>query len=151
VPVAIGDEQATVRLYYYEQERAVTELARASIEDSVQRLAKTFDYVPERPIPYVLYSSYQEFLRTNLFPVQEGTLGVHVAEEPLAHAPYFGDRRLFGEVSTHELGHEFTIQKLAHVAPGGEGAAARSTRSRSGSSRESPSTTRRAAWTRRER
>jgi hypothetical protein len=116
VPVAIGDEHATVRLYYYEQERGVTELARASIEESVQRLAKTFDYVPERPIPYVLYSSYQEFLRTNLFPVQEGVLGVTSPKNLSLTLPYFGDRRLFEEVSTHELGHEFTIQKLAHVA-----------------------------------
>jgi hypothetical protein len=115
VPVAIGDEQAIVRLYYYEQERAVTELARASIEESVERLAEAFDYVPHRPIPYVLYSSYQEFLRTNLFPVQEGVLGVTSPKNLKLTLPYFGDRRLFEEVSTHELGHEFTIQKLAHV------------------------------------
>jgi hypothetical protein len=116
VPVAIGDERATVRLYYYEQERAVTELARGSIEQSVQRLAQAFDYVPERPIPYVLYSSYQEFLRTNLFPVQEGVLGVTSPKTLSLTLPYFGDHRLFEEVSTHELAHEITIQKLAHVA-----------------------------------
>ncbi len=116
VPVAIGDEHATVRLYYYEQERAVTELARASIEQSVQRLARTFDYVPERPIPYVLYASYQEFLRTNLFPVQEGVLGVTSPRNLALTLPYFGDHRLFEDVSTHELAHEMTIQKLAHVA-----------------------------------
>ena len=28
--------------------------------------------------------------------------------------PYFGDHRLFEDVSTHELAHEFTIQKLMH-------------------------------------
>jgi hypothetical protein len=115
VPVAIGDQHATVRLYYYEQERAVTELARASIERSVQKLAQTFDYVPEQPIPYVLYASYQEFLRTNLFPVQEGVLGVTSPRNLSLTLPYFGDHRLFEDVSTHELAHEMTIQKLAHL------------------------------------
>ncbi len=105
-----------VRLYFYERERLIAERAAASIEASYRYLAEQFAYAPRKTFAYFLYSSYIEFLQTELFPIQEGVLGVTSPESLDLTLPYFGDHRLFEDVSTHELAHEFTIQKLMTVA-----------------------------------
>lgn len=107
-----GTAAGGVRLFFYEQEREVAERAAAHIVDAYRTLADAFDYVPERRFPYVLYNSYAEFLRTNLFPLQEGTLGVTSTTSLELTLPYFGDHGLFTEVGTHEMAHQFTIQKV---------------------------------------
>ncbi len=105
-----------VRLYFYERERAIAERAAASIEESYRYLAHEFGYRPGKTFAYFLYASYIEFLQTDLFPLQEGVLGVTSPETLDVTLPYFGDARLFHDVSTHELAHEFTIQKVQHFA-----------------------------------
>lgn len=105
-----------IRLYFYERERDIAERAAVSIEASYQYLAGEFAYAPRKTFAYFLYSSYIEFLQTQLFPIQEGVLGVTSPQSLELTLPYFGDQRLFEEVSTHELAHEFTLQKLLTVA-----------------------------------
>lgn len=111
-----GATSGGVRLFFYEAERETAERAAFRIEAAYAELAEDFDYTPEEIFPFVLYSSYQEFLRTNLFPVQEGTLGVTSPESLEVTLPYFGDHRMFREVAKHELAHQFTIQKVRSVA-----------------------------------
>ncbi len=101
-----------MRLFFYEEARDIAERAAAIIESQYLYLIEQFDYVPDRTFPYILYSSYQEFLQTNLFPLQEGVLGVTSPRDLKLSLPYFGDHRLFSEVSLHELVHQFTIQKV---------------------------------------
>ncbi len=101
-----------IRLYFYERERSIAERAAASIEKSYRYLAEQFGYAPRKTFAYFLYSSYIEFLQTDLFPLQEGVLGVTSPESLELTLPYFGDQRMFEDVSTHELAHEFTLQKL---------------------------------------
>jgi hypothetical protein len=105
-----------VRLYFYEGERSVAQRAAPAITAVFRELACRFDHVPEEQLPYVLYSSYREFLTTNIFPVQEGVLGVTGTEDLKLTLPYFGDARLFEEVSAHEMAHQFTIDKVRAVA-----------------------------------
>ena len=105
-----------IRLYFYERERDIAERAAASIEDSYRYLAGEFAYAPRKTFAYFLYSSYIEFLQTDLFPIQEGVLGVTSPRSLELTLPYFGDQRMFEDVSTHELAHEFTLQKLMTVA-----------------------------------
>ncbi|MET0389418.1 MAG: tolB protein precursor protein, partial [Polyangiales bacterium] len=112
-PRGNAGEGGGVRLYFYERERTIARRAAASIEDSYQYLIKAFDYKPTVTFAYFLYASYIEFLQTQLFPLQEGVLGVTSPENLDVTLPYFGDARLFADVSTHELAHEFTIQKIA--------------------------------------
>lgn len=102
-----------VRLYFYERERPIARRAAASIEDSYRYLVEQFEYTPTSTFAYFLYASYIEFLQTQLFPLQEGVLGVTSPQNLDVTLPYFGDPRLFADVSTHELAHEFTIQKVA--------------------------------------
>ncbi|MGM0576709.1 MAG: tolB protein precursor protein [Myxococcota bacterium] len=104
-----------VRLWFYEREREVAERAAASIARSYDYLVDAFGHVPRRTFPYFLYSSYLEFLQTDLFPIQEGVLGVTSPRSLEVALPYFGDHRQFEHVSTHELAHEFTIQKIRDV------------------------------------
>ncbi|RVU44745.1 tolB protein precursor protein [Lujinxingia sediminis] len=117
-PASTLDERSGgVRLYFYEREREVAQRAAAYIERSYRRLARDFNYVPTRTLPYILYNSYQEFLQTNIFPLQEGVLGVTSRRGDLKLVlPYFGDHRLFEHVSSHEMVHQFTIQKAQDVA-----------------------------------
>lgn len=101
-----------VRLYFYERERPIARRAAASIEDSYEYLRKEFEYTPSATFAYFLYASYIEFLQTQLYPLSEGVLGVTSPENLDVTLPYFGDARMFSDVSTHELAHEFTIQKV---------------------------------------
>jgi len=101
-----------VRLYYYQREQAVAERATSQIISAYRHLVDEFDYVPTKTFPYILYNSYQEFLETNLFPLQEGILGVTSPVDLKLTLPYFGDHRMFEQVSLHEMAHQFTIQKV---------------------------------------
>nr|WP_225937222.1 tolB protein precursor protein [Myxococcus sp. RHSTA-1-4] len=113
----LGAKTGGVRFYFYERERVVAERAAPLIEEAYRYLVDQFHYVPTQTFPYILYSSYQEFLQTNLFQVSEGTLGLTSTGEDLKLTlPYLGDHRLFEEISTHELAHQFTIQKVRTVA-----------------------------------
>lgn len=107
-----GETAGGVQLFWYEEERESAGLAVAAVEQAYRELADDFDFTPPEYFPYVLYSSYQEFLRTNLFPLQEGTLGVTSPRSLEVTLPYFGDHRSFAHVSKHELAHQFTIQKV---------------------------------------
>ncbi len=113
---SLGAATGGVRFYFYEREREVAERAAPMIEEAYRYLVDQFQYVPTETFPYILYNSYQEFLQTNVFAVSEGTLGVTSTEDLKLSLPYLGDHRLFHEISTHELAHQFTIQKVRTVA-----------------------------------
>jgi hypothetical protein len=108
--------QGGIRLYYYGRERGVAERALPVIRNAYLRLVDQFHYTPTKQIPYILYSSKREFQTTNIFQVSEGVLGVTSPRDLKMSLPYFGDHELFREVSTHELVHQFTIQKLLDLA-----------------------------------
>jgi hypothetical protein len=112
----LGAATGGVRFYFYEREREVAERATPVIEHAYRYLVDQFHYVPTETFPYILYNTYQEFLQTNVFLVQEGTLGVTSTEDLKLSLPYLGDHRLFEEISTHELAHQFTIQKVRTIA-----------------------------------
>lgn len=109
-------EAGGIRLFWYTAEAATAERARAQLERSYRELAVLFDYTPEKRFDYVLYGTYQEFLKTNLFPLQEGILGVTSTRGLEMTIPYFGDHATFEHTSTHEMAHEFTIQKVRSAA-----------------------------------
>jgi hypothetical protein len=113
---APGGASQGIRLYYYERERKVVEHALPVVKNAFTRLIDQFHYTPTKPIPYILYSSSREFQTTNVFQVSESVLGVTSPKDLKMSLPYFGEHEKFREVSTHELVHQFTIQKLLDVA-----------------------------------
>jgi hypothetical protein len=114
---SLGEKSGGVRFYFYENERDVAQYAAPQLEDAYRYLVGRFKFVPTQTFPYILYSSYQEFLQTNITPVSEGTLGVTSTQGNLELTlPYLGDHRQFGEISSHEMAHQFTIQKVRFLA-----------------------------------
>lgn len=107
---------AGVKLFYYESEEPVAAVAAAVIRDEYLELARAFDYVPERVVPYILYGTQVEFQTTNTFAISEGVLGVTSPVDLTLALPFFGDLEQFRHTSTHELAHEFTIQMIKSYA-----------------------------------
>ncbi len=105
-----------IRLYFYRRERAIAERALPAIRSAYLRLVDQFHYTPTKQIPFFLYSSQREFQTTNVFQVGESVLGVTSPRDLKMSQPYFGDHEKFREVSTHEMVHQFTIQKLLDIA-----------------------------------
>ncbi len=112
-PVAGG---APVRLYFYESERNVANMAKPMIDAAYTDLARTFDYVPQVDIPFLLYNSHFEFESTQAFFISEGVLGVTSTQDLTMALPYWGEHWRFRHVMRHELAHQFTIQKVLSVS-----------------------------------
>jgi hypothetical protein len=110
------DGSAGIRFYFYDREYPVARIAAGLVRQSWAYLSDRFNYKPSFKVPYVLYNTYREFLETNVFDVQEGTLGVTSPQDLRMTLSYSGDRQMFTIVSTHEMTHQFQIQKVAERA-----------------------------------
>jgi hypothetical protein len=111
-----GGGKGGIRLYYYRNEEAQARRALPAIQSAFARLVDQFHYNPTKRIPYILYATQREFQTQNVFQVTESVLGVTSPEDLKMAVPYFGDHAKFAEVSTHEMVHQFTIQKLLEQA-----------------------------------
>ncbi|MFO0582921.1 MAG: BamA/TamA family outer membrane protein [Anaeromyxobacter sp.] len=114
---APGGGRGGIRLYYYKSALAQAQRALPAIQSAYARLVDQFAYQPTKRIPYFLYATQREFQATNIFQIGESTLGVTSNQSDLRMlVPYFGDHSKFIEVSTHEMVHQFMIQKLNDAA-----------------------------------
>ncbi|MGA9525726.1 MAG: BamA/TamA family outer membrane protein [Myxococcaceae bacterium] len=113
VPLETG---APVRLYFYEEEKGIAEVAKPFIAAAYAEHAEQFDYLPTQRIPFLLYNSHFEFLSTRAFLISEGTLGVTSTEDLTMALPYWGEHQRFMHVMEHELAHQFTIQKVRDLS-----------------------------------
>ncbi|HET6412882.1 MAG TPA: hypothetical protein VFG53_12550 [Anaeromyxobacter sp.] len=119
----MGGGPGGIRLYYYASEEAQARRALPAIRSAYARLVEVFHYNPTRRIPYILYATQREFQTQNVFQVTESVLGVTSPEDLKMTVPYFGDHSRFIEVSTHEMVHQFHIQKMLDLAgPDGQSA-----------------------------
>jgi hypothetical protein len=119
----LGGGPGGIRLYYYQHEEAQARRALPAIQSAYARLVEIFHYNPTHRIPYILYATQREFQTQNVFQVTESVLGVTSPEDLKMTVPYFGDHSRFIEVSTHEMVHQFHIQKMQDLA-GPDGASA---------------------------
>ena len=126
---APGGGAGGIRLYYYRSEIAQARRALPAIQSAYARLVDQFHYSPTKRIPYILYATQREFQTQNVFEVSEGVLGVTSPEDLKMTVPYFGDHARFVEVSTHEMVHQFQIQKMNQAAGAARPGRARSRRS----------------------
>jgi hypothetical protein len=111
-----GGGPGGIRLYYYKTEAAQARRALPAIQSEYARLVDQFHYSPTKRIPYILFATQREFQTQNVFQVTEGVLGVTSPEDLKMTVPYFGDHSRFIEVSTHEMVHQFHIQKMLEAA-----------------------------------
>lgn len=114
---APGGGRGGLRLYYYASELESARRALPAIQGAYVRLVEDFHYAPSKRIPYILYATQRELQTTNVFQVTESVLGVTSPQDLKMTVPYFGDHGRFLEVSTHEMVHQFTIQKLNDIGP----------------------------------
>jgi len=115
-----GGGKGGIRLYYYRSEAAQARRALPAIQSAFARLVDQFHYNPTRRIPYILYATQREFQTQNVFQLSESGLSVTSPQDLKMAVPYFGDHSKFVEVSTHEMVHQFHIQKMKDQA-GAEG------------------------------
>ncbi|MFZ5478263.1 MAG: LpqB family beta-propeller domain-containing protein [Myxococcota bacterium] len=101
-----------IRLWYDAREAPAAAQAAAVLEEAWDDHVATFGFTPPQRAPYILYGSYQAFQRTNLFPIQEGVLGVTSTQTLATTLPWFGDARQFEHVARHELAHAFLLQRV---------------------------------------
>jgi hypothetical protein len=111
-----GGGPGGIRLYYYKNEIAQARRALPAIQSAYARLVDQFHYSPTKRIPYILFATQREFQTQNVFAVTESVLGVTSPSDLKMSVPYFGDHARFVEVSTHEMVHQFTIQKLLEAS-----------------------------------
>lgn len=114
---APGGGKGGLRLYFYASELESARRALPAIQAAYTRLVEDFHYAPSKRIPYILYATQRELQATNVFQVTESVLGVTSPQDLKMTVPYFGDHGRFLEVSTHEMVHQFTIQKLQELGP----------------------------------
>jgi hypothetical protein len=113
---APGGGPGGLRLYFYRGEQSQARRALPVILDAWARLRDVFHYDPTRRIPFILYATQREFQTQNVFQVSEAVLGVTSPDDLKMTVPYFGDHARFREVATHELVHQFQIQKMMDLA-----------------------------------
>lgn len=112
----IGVGGAGIRLFFDGRARRAAGLAIPILGRAYLRLAHLFDYLPTKRVPFVLYATQAEFLSTRVFALSEGTLGVTDPGDLRMAMPFFGDLPTFERVATHELAHQFTVQKVRDAA-----------------------------------
>jgi len=109
-------EQTSYRLYFYEEEAWTAQFTAPLIAEHIQYLGELFNYYPTQSFSYLLFGSLREFQQANIFSISEGVQGITSTEEASMAIPYWGDVEAFRHVSTHELVHQFQVQKLNTLA-----------------------------------
>jgi hypothetical protein len=107
---------APMRLYFYQEESWVAEFALPEIKHEIDYLKGVFNYTPKEKFSYLLFSSHRNFQQTHVFNITEGVQGVTSTQEPVMAIPYWGEAETFRHISTHEMVHQFQIQKMNELS-----------------------------------
>jgi hypothetical protein len=111
---------AKFRFFFYSGEEWPARFALDQVPQHISELIGRFGgYVPSQRFNYILFTSLREFQQANVFDISEGVLGVTSTTELTMALPYFGDAEMFRHISTHEMTHQFQVQKIADKS--GEG------------------------------
>ncbi|MDR0965527.1 MAG: hypothetical protein LBM75_03315 [Myxococcales bacterium] len=112
----VGAGGAGIRLFFDGGARRSAALAIPILSRAYLRLSLLFDYLPTQRVPFVLYATQSGFLSTHVFAIGEGTLGATDPGDLRMAMPFFGDLTAFERVATHEMAHQFTVQKVRDAA-----------------------------------
>src|SRR5207245_1842134 len=105
------------RFYFYQEEQWSARFALAELRSEVEYLKGRYDgYVPSKRFSYLLFNSHREFQQTNVFNITEGVQGITSTQEPTMAIPYWGEASTFRHISTHEMTHQFQVQKIADAS-----------------------------------
>jgi hypothetical protein len=102
-----------IRLFFYEEERWTARFALDELQTEAAYLKEQFNgFTPPQRFNYLLFTSHREFQQTNAFSLSEGVQGITSTQEPTMAIPYWGESETFKHISTHEMTHQFQVQKL---------------------------------------
>ncbi len=102
------------RVYFYDQEKQIAEIAAAAAEDSYDFLADKFNHDVPRKIPLIIYSAPTFFAQTNVTPslLPENVAGFTEFYKGRMVVPFNGSVGDFRRVVRHELVHSFMYDKI---------------------------------------
>ena len=105
------------RIYFYDQESDLAEIAAAAAEESYDLLADKFNHHMFRKIPLIIYSAPTFFTQTNVTPtlLPESVAGFTEFYKGRMVVPFNGSIADFQRVIRHELVHVFTFDKIPSV------------------------------------
>lgn len=105
------------RLYFYEEESELAEIAGRSAEESYRMLAARFNHEIYSKIPLIIYSNPNFFVQTNITStlLPENVAGFTEFIKGRVVVPFNGSFRDFDRVIRHELVHVFTLSKISRV------------------------------------
>ena len=105
------------KIYFYDQESALAEIAAAAAEESYELLSDKFNYHIFRKIPLIIYSAPTFFSQTNVTPslLPESVAGFTEFFKGRMVVPFSGSISDFQRVIQHELTHVFTFDKIPAV------------------------------------
>ncbi|MEW5994013.1 MAG: hypothetical protein AB1744_06420, partial [Candidatus Zixiibacteriota bacterium] len=99
------------RIFFYEDETLLAEIAAGLAEDAYRELAARFNHeIPEKT-PVIIYSSPNYFAQTNVVPglLPESVAGFTEFMKGRVVVPFHGSYYDFHHVIKHELVHVFTF------------------------------------------
>lgn len=104
------------KIYFYEEEKELAEIAAKLCEESYADLTIRFKDHPYRKVPLIVYSSHLDFQQTNVTYglVPESTGGLTEFLKGRVLIPHTGSYADLKHVIQHELVHVFMLAKLSH-------------------------------------
>jgi Tol biopolymer transport system component len=102
------------KIYFYQEESAVAEIAAAAAEESYAVLADKFSHHIDDKVPLIIYSAPTFFSQTNVTPglLPESVAGFTEFYKGRVVVPFNGSVANFRRVIRHELVHVFTFDKI---------------------------------------
>ncbi len=102
------------RVFFYENEREIAEIAAAAAEQSYDYLADKFNHDIPKKVPLIIYSAPTFFAQTNVIPsmLPENVAGFTEFYKGRMVVPFNGSVGDFRRVVRHELVHSFMYDKI---------------------------------------
>lgn len=102
------------KVYFYESEAEIAEIAAAAAEESYAALADKFNHHIEDKVPVIIYSAPTFFSQTNVTPglLPESVAGFTEFYKGRVVVPFNGSVAEFRRVIRHEMVHVFTFDKI---------------------------------------
>jgi hypothetical protein len=108
-------EGSNYRLFFDRDAHWTAELVAPRVDGQVLELSKTFGLTLPKTFDYVLFNSERAFQQANIFDISEGVQGITSTTEASMAIPYWGELATFDHISTHEMVHQFQVQKIEKI------------------------------------
>jgi hypothetical protein len=109
-------DKVEYRLFFYKEELWTAKFVIPKLKEQISYLTEKFGTTPKKRFAYLLFSSTHDFQQAHIFDISEGVQGITSTEEATMAIPYWGDAEAFRHVSTHEMTHQYQVQKMGELS-----------------------------------